>query len=114
MKNLILAIGLVAAFVAFAVLSVTGYSSEIAWTAAVVVVCAIWWVFEPVPIPVTSMIPLAVFPLVGVLDAGQVGKSYGDKLVLLMMGGFMLSMAMERSGAHRRIALSMVLSLIHI
>ena len=108
MKNLTLAIGLVAAFVAFAVLSVTGYSSEIAWTAAVVVVCAIWWVFEPVPIPVTSMIPLAVFPLVGVLDAGQVGKSYGDKLVLLMMGGFMLSMAMERSGAHRRIALSMV------
>ncbi len=60
------------------------------------------------PIPVTSLIPLAVLPLVGVLDAAQVGAAYGDSLVLLMMGGFMLSMAMERSGAHRRIALTMV------
>jgi sodium-dependent dicarboxylate transporter 2/3/5 len=55
MKNLILVIGLKAALIAFFLLSATGYSSEIAWTAAVVVVCAIWWIFEPVPIPVTSL-----------------------------------------------------------
>ena len=85
-----------------------GQSNDIAWTSAVVVLCATWWIFEPIPIPATSLIPLAVFPLVGVLDTKQVGQAYGDKLVLLMMGGFMLSTAMERSGAHRRIALNMV------
>ena len=73
-----------------------------------VVLCAIWWIFEPIPIPATSLIPLAVFPLVGILDPIQVGAAYGDKLVLLMLGGFMLSTAMERSGAHRRLALNMV------
>ena len=88
--------------------SLRGGSWAVAWTAGVVVLCAIWWIFEPIPIPVTSLIPLAIFPLVGVLDVDQVGAAYGDPLVLLMMGGFMLSMAMERSGAHRRIALTMV------
>ena len=83
-------------------------SNKIAWTVAVVALCAVWWIFEPIPIAVTSLVPLAVFPMVGVLDLDTVAKAYGDKLVLLMMGGFMLSMAMERSGTHRRIALNMV------
>ncbi|MGB7342597.1 MAG: SLC13 family permease [Pirellulaceae bacterium] len=85
-----------------------GHSPDVAWTAAVIGLCAVWWITEPIPIPVTSLIPLAVFPLAGVLDAQQVGQAYGDKLVLLMMGGFMLSTAMQRSGAHRRLALNMV------
>ena len=86
----------------------SGNAPNAAWTAAVVILCAIWWVFEPVPIPVTSLVPLAIFPLVGVLDANEIGQSYGSPLVLLMMGGFMLSVAMERSNTHRRIALTMV------
>ena len=108
MKFWMMLIGPVAAIITWFALYWGGQASPIAWTAAVVVLCAIWWIFEPVPIPVTSLIPLAVLPLVGVLKAEQVGAAYGDSLVLLMMGGFMLSMAMERSGAHRRIALTMV------
>lgn len=108
MKTLTISIGLVASAIALFALPALGHSSEIAWTAAVVILCAIWWIFEPIPIPVTSLIPLAVFPLVGVLKTDEVGAAYGDPLVLLMMGGFMLSMAMESSGAHRRIALTMV------
>ena len=98
---------LIAALVG-SVLFFQGHSSDVAWTAAVVVWCATWWIFEPIPIPATSLIPLAVFPLAGVLDTKAVGAAYGDKLVLLMLGGFMLSTAMERSGAHRRLALNMV------
>ena len=56
----------------------------------------------------TSLIPLAVFPLVNVLNHEQVAAAYGSKLILLMLGGFLLSAAMERSGAHERIALGMV------
>ncbi|MBT8132246.1 MAG: SLC13 family permease, partial [Gammaproteobacteria bacterium] len=80
----------------------------VSWTAAVTTLCAIWWIFEPIPIPATSLIPLAVLPLVGVLTPSEVGESYGNPLILLLMGGFILSTAMERSGVHRRIALNMV------
>ena len=71
------------------------------WTAS-------WWVFEAVPIPVASLVPLSLLPLFGVLDSKQVAQAYGHKLVLLLLGGFLLSRAMEKSGAHRRIALKMV------
>jgi sodium-dependent dicarboxylate transporter 2/3/5 len=108
MKRWMLLVGPVAAASVGLVLLTEGKSPAIAWTAGVVTLCATWWVFEPIPIPVTSLIPLAVFPVVGVLKPAQVAESYGDPLVLLMLGGFMLSSAMERSGAHRRIALTMV------
>ncbi len=108
MKSWILLLGPIAAILVGGGLYLAEQPEPIAWTAGVVVLCAIWWIFEPVPIPVTSLIPLAVFPLTGVLTREQVGQSYGHSLVLLMMGGFMLSMAMERSCAHRRIALTMV------
>ena len=56
----------------------------------------------------TALLPLAAFPMLGVLDARQVAQSYGHELILLLGGGFMLSRALERSGAHRRLALAMV------
>ena len=86
----------------------SGWSSDAAWTAGVAALTALWWVFEPIPIPATSLIPIAVFPLVNVLNADSVGSAYGDELILLLLGGFMLSSAMEKSGAHRRIAIAMV------
>lgn len=108
MKQHTLWLGPLAAAVVFWSLVSTGATSAVAWTAGITTLCAVWWVFEPIPIPATSLIPLALFPLVGVLEPAQVGQAYGDKLILLLLGGLMLSSAMERSGAHRRIALSMV------
>jgi len=69
---------------------------------------ALWWIFEAVPIPVASLLPLALLPLFGILKPEVVGEKYGHPLVLLLLGGFLLSKAMEKSGAHRRIALMMV------
>ena len=54
------------------------------------------------------MLPLAILPLLGVLTPQQVGQAYGHPLILLLLGGFILSTALERNGAHRRIALTMV------
>jgi len=85
-----------------------GLAAPACWTAAITVLCATWWVTEPLPIPVTSMIPFAAFPLTGVIDHQKVGTAYGHTLILLLLGGFMLSAAMERSGAHRRLAVAMV------
>ena len=69
---------------------------------------AFWWIFEAVPIPVASLLPLSLLPLFGILEPKVVGEKYGHPLVLLLLGGFLLSKAMEKSGAHRRIALMMV------
>ena len=85
-----------------------GYGSDMAIVGFVAVLCVIWWIFEPVPIPVTSLLPLAILPLLGVLSPSEVGEAYGSPLILLLLGGFLLSKAMEHSGAHRRIALGMV------
>ena len=86
----------------------SGLGPDIAVVAFVAVLCVVWWVFEPIPIPVTSLLPLALLPLLGVLTPGEVGQAYGSPLILLLLGGFLLSKAMEHSGAHRRIALGMV------
>ena len=87
---------------------VGGNSGDMATVIFVAVVCVVWWVFEPVPIPVTSLLPIAIFPLFGILTPAEVGQAYGSPLILLLLGGFLLSKAMEHSGAHRRIALGMV------
>ena len=86
----------------------SGWEPKGALAAGLTALCALWWVFEPIPIPATSMIPLGVFPLLGILDGKQVAQAYGDPLIILLMGGAMLSKAMEKSGAHRRLALYMV------
>ncbi len=83
-------------------------SKEIIIVIGVTSLCAIWWIFEPIPIPVTSLIPLAIFTMTGVLSPAAVAQSYGHPLILLLLGGFILSQSMAYSGAHRRIALLMV------
>ena len=70
--------------------------------------CIFWWIFEPIPIPVTSLLPLALMPMVGVLTPAQTGAAYGSPLILLLMGGFLLSRGMESTGAHKRVALGVI------
>ena len=75
-------------------LFLTGSTADVAWTAGITLICALWWIFEPIPIPATSLLPLALLPLTGVLTPTQVGEAYGSPLILLLLGGFMLSTAM--------------------
>ncbi|UJP06303.1 MAG: SLC13 family permease [Nitrosomonas sp.] len=89
-------------------MSHSGWESPACWTGTIAMLCVVWWIFEPIPIPATSIIPLAAFPLTGVLPQDKIAAAYGNELILLMLGGFILSVAMERSGAHRRIALGLV------
>lgn len=77
-------------------------------TGAVVALMAIWWVTEAVPIPVTALLPLALFPLLGILDMGATAAPFANELIFLFMGGFFIAAAMERSGLHRRVALAIV------
>ena len=101
-------LGPVAAALAAYAISSSGYDREMAVVTFVAVLCIVWWIFEPIPIPVTSLLPLALLPLLGVLTPAEVGQAYGSPLILLLLGGFLLSKSMEHSGAHRRIAIGMV------
>ncbi len=92
----------------FSLMSQNDFSSGASITAGVTTLCAVWWIFEPIPIPATSLIPIALFPLFGVLSADQVASAYGHWLILLLLGGFILSTALEKSGSHKRLALGMI------
>ena len=98
---------LTGAAVALAML-MAGQSDAVVITAVTAWLCMAWWIFEPIPIPVTSLLPIAVLPLTGVLTAEQVGASVGSPLIVLLLGGFLLSRGMESTGAHHRVALSVV------
>ncbi len=82
----------------------TVFSAEGRATAAIGVWMAIWWMTEAIPVYATALIPLAVFPLVGAAPIRAAAAPYGHELIFLFMGGFIIALAMERWGLHRRIA----------
>ncbi len=108
-KKLALPLGPIVAFLAGGLMWFSGGGSIAACiTLGITAWTVVWWIFEPIPIPATSLLPLALLPLFGVLGPREVGAAYGHPLVLLLLGGFLLATALERSGAHRRVALAMV------
>lgn len=83
-------------------------SPKAPWVAAMVGFMAAWWVFEVVPIPVTSLFPLVLMPLFGVADVATVGANYGRPIIFLFLGGFLLALGLRQSGVHKRIALHII------
>ncbi|MEK9629625.1 MAG: SLC13 family permease [Nitrospinota bacterium] len=72
---------------------------------AVVALMAIWWVGEGTSLAVTAMLPLPLFPLLGIMPSKQVAPNYANHLIFLFLGGFMIALAMERWNFHKRLAL---------
>lgn len=75
---------------------------------AIAVLMITWWVTEALPMPVVALLPLVLFPLLNIADLKTVAASYGDQIIFLFMGGFMLGLAIEKWNLHRRIALGIV------
>lgn len=69
---------------------------------------AIWWITEAIPIAVTSMLPVIIFPLTGAMSIQDTTSSFGDKYIFLYIGGFVLSIAIEKWSLHKRIALNII------
>ncbi|MEO2279542.1 SLC13 family permease [Pseudoalteromonas pernae] len=89
-------------------LASVGISQQGAYAGAITLLTVIWWVTEALPIPATSLVPFALLPLFGVIDHKTAASSLGSHVILLLMGAFMLSKALEKSGAHERLAVYMV------
>ena len=100
-----------AVFIAILVLPVPEGLNQTAWlVAAVVSLMAIWWATEAIPVPVTALLPLALFPLSGVTSFKEAAMPYANPNIYLFLGGFMLALAIERSGLHKRMALHMIIA----
>ncbi|MFT5758178.1 MAG: sodium-dependent dicarboxylate transporter 2/3/5 [Alteromonadaceae bacterium] len=90
------------------ILSSLGLEYKPAAAAAITLLTVLWWVTEAIPIPATSLVPFALLPMFGILDHKVVSSSLGSHVILLLMGAFILSKAIEKSGAHERLAVYMV------
>ena len=69
---------------------------------------ACWWLTEAIPIPITSLLPIILFPFLGAVDVGKVTAEYGNQIIFLLIGGFLIAIAMEKWRLHVRIALLIV------
>ena len=69
---------------------------------------AIWWVSEAIPIPITSLLPLVLFPMTGVMKIGEAAAPFAKPIIFLFLGGFIIALAIERWNLHKRIALGII------
>ncbi|GAA4476772.1 SLC13 family permease [Enteractinococcus fodinae] len=67
-----------------------------------------WWITEPIPIPATSLLPIILLPVTGGTDQETATTAYGDPIVFMYLGGFIIAMAIQRWGLHRRIAMTII------
>jgi sodium-dependent dicarboxylate transporter 2/3/5 len=76
--------------------------------AAIVIIMAVFWIFEVVPIAITSLFPIFLFPLFGILDTKSTALFFGKEIIFLFLGGLMLAQGIQNSNLHKRIALNIV------
>lgn len=97
-----------ALFLLITMMPVQSLSTDAMHTLAIAAWMVVWWVSEAVPIAVTSLLPIVLFPLMGVTSVQEICTPYGNKYVFLFLGGFMIALALERWNLHKRIALGII------
>jgi sodium-dependent dicarboxylate transporter 2/3/5 len=82
---------------------------ESAWRmAAIALLMVVWWITEAIPIPATSLLPLVLMPLTGIMPIKEAAAPFANELIFLFLGGFLIALGMQRWNLHRRIALTIV------
>ena len=95
-------------FILIQFISINDLSAEGKYVLGTASWMAIWWVLEVVDIAVTSLLPIVIFPITGTLSISETTSQYGHNLVFLYLAGFIIAIAIERWGLHKRIALNII------
>ncbi|MDH5542819.1 MAG: SLC13 family permease [Nitrospinota bacterium] len=82
---------------------------EITRTAAVVLLMAVWWITDAIPLWATALLPVFLFPFFGIMSGKKVSSLYFNEVIFLFLGGFLVALCMERWNLHKRIALKILL-----
>lgn len=98
-------LGVVLAILVWALLGAADMSPDARLVAGVAILMAVWWMTESMPLSVTSLLPIVLFPVLTALEIGEVTAPYANPIVFLFLGGFLIAIAMQKWNLHRRIAL---------
>lgn len=98
---------LVAAYVIFSV-ELDPDNPAVSNTLAVAILMALWWVTEMVPLAITSLLPIVLFPMLGIMDGKDVSVTYFNHVIFLFIGGFLVALAIQKWNLHKRIALNIL------
>ena len=101
--------GGLAVFVAMLFLPAPEGMPLLAWRAtAIVLLMAVWWMTQALPLTATALVPFLAFPLLGIMNASDTAAAYYSPILFLVLGGAIIALAIERTGLHRRLALAIV------
>lgn len=103
-------IGLIAFFLILIFSDLDPENHGVSKMAAVAVLMAVWWISLAIPLAATSLLPLVMFPLLGIMSGKDLAPTYVNYIIFLFIGGFLIALAMERWNLHRRIALRIILA----
>lgn len=95
-------------FIIIVMTPIDGLSFEARVVIGTAFLMGVWWVTEAIPIYVTALLPLVVFPILHVTELAKVSLFYADRIIFLMLGGFFLAAAIERTNLHQRFAFNML------
>ncbi len=98
-------LGVAAAILVILLPTPDGLSPEAHKTAALFLLMGVWWATEAVPVAVTALVPLALFPMLGIVDIQSAANPYANKTIYLFFGGFLIATAIQKWDLHKRIAL---------
>ena len=81
---------------------------QVTYTLAIALLMALWWVTEVIPLAITALIPVVLFPFFGIMDGKEVSSAYFNHVIFLFIGGFIVALAMQKWNLHKRIALKIL------